>query len=167
MRQLTGNQQNYVWALVENGGDPTKAAAVSGFGGTDLSRRQAVHRLTHDPKVQSAIREVAEARIRAGVLLGASVLVEIASDPLHKQRLKAAEALLDRGGMMLVRETKMTVEHKDPSVEATIARIRALAEGMGMDARPLLLNAGVPQNVVDAEFEVVQVGSTAGLEDLL
>jgi len=161
MRALTENQRAFVMTYLETGGtNATRAAIAAGYGGSDGSAAVAAHRLVHNPKVQAAIKEIAEGRIRAGVLLGASVLLEIAGDPGHKDRLRAAEALMDRGGMLLVRETKVTVEHKDPSVEATIARIRMMAEAMNMDPRPLLTHAGVPQDIIDAEFSVVQTTPT-------
>jgi phage terminase small subunit len=174
MAQLTENQQNFVWALVQTGGDNSKAAALAGIGGTPDARSVAVYRLTHSPKVQAAIKEVAEGQIRGSAFLGAAALMEIAADPLHKDRAKAAIEIMNRSGMLVVQETKVTVEHKNPDINATVARIRALAEGMHMDAKPLLLQAGVPQDIIDAEFEVVseervQVSdmSAAGLEDLL
>jgi phage terminase small subunit len=169
MQALTENQRNFVFAYVELGGqEAERAAAAAGYGGTPGSLAVASHRLMHNPKVLAAIKEVADERLRTGALLGASVLIEIAQNSLHKDRFKAAVELLNRAGLMVVTEHKVTVEHKDPTTLATIARIRALAAGMGMDAKPLLLSAGVPQHIIDAEFEVIAPAqSAAGLEDLL
>jgi phage terminase small subunit len=162
MSQLTENQRAFVWALVETGGDETKAAILAGYGGTPGSRDVAVHRLMHNTKVLLAIKEVAEATIKGGALLGAAALVEIVRDPSHKDRLRAADMLLNRSGLIVIQEHKMVVEHRDQSVESIVARIRAMAEGMNVDPRPLLISAGVPQDIIDAEFEVV---STTGYEE--
>lgn len=167
MSELTENQQNFVWALVQAGGDATRGALLAGFGGNDNSRSVAVHRLMHNPKVLAAIKEVAEQEIKGIAFVAAAALREIVSDPGHKDRLRAIDMTLNRAGLIVVQEHKVTHETKDPSIEAVVARIRALATDMQIDPRPLLLGAGVPQDVIDAEFEEVPSMSAKGLEDLL
>lgn len=156
MSQLTDNQQNYVWALVETGGDEPRAADLAGYGGTTGSRDVALHRLRHNPKVLAAIKEVAEAEIKSLAFLGAKALREIVNDPGHKDRLKAADMVLNRSGLLVIQETKVMVEHKNPDIASTVARVRALALGMGMDPKLLLLQAGVPMDIIDAEFEEIK-----------
>lgn len=145
MLLLNPMQRAFVIAMVETGGDSARAAAT--MAGYANSNGQSSMRLSHNPKVQAAIKEEAEARVRGGLLLGASVLQEIARDPMHKDRLKAALALMDRGGMAIVTEHRMTIDDRRNDKEV-VARILQLAAQAGMDGPKLLKEYGV----VDAEF---------------
>lgn len=163
MRNILPQQRAFVLAYVLIGGaSGSQAARMAGYGITPASTRVAAYRLTHDEKILAAIREETDKKMKGAVLLGGSVLEEIARDPLHKDRFKAALALMDRGGMALVNETKLTVEVVGR--EAKIEKVKELAREFGMDPRKLLGQAGVDYE--DAEFEVVADGSE-GLEDLL
>lgn len=153
MRAILPKQRAFVLALLDIGGqDNSKAAGLAGYGGTPGSTRVQAHRLAHDPAILEAIKEEANKRLHSGAILGASVLLEIAKDPLHKDRLKAANALLDRGGLMVATQHKVTVEHtaKDADV---IQQIKAFAVELGIDPIKLLGSAGV---VIDAEFTPVE-----------
>ncbi len=117
--------------------------------------------------------ECAGFRRRSGALLGASVLVEIAKDQLHKDRFKAAKELLGHNGFNIISEHKVTVEHV-PDDKERIAGIIDMAKRLGVDPREFLGAYGV---TVDAEFKVVTpalaaptenepLPSQEGLEDL-
>lgn len=165
MSACTAQERQFVIALLETGArDATKAAVIAGYGANrhDSAKQQA-WRLAHRPRVQAAIREEADKRIRTGTILGASVLMEIAANPTHKDQYKAAVELLNRGGLLV--ETKHTVEVVDNRTTQTLlARVHELANRLGLDPKRLLGQAANVE-IVDAEFE--DVGSTDGLEDLL
>lgn len=154
MSAITPQQRAFVRALIDSGGaDNTKAARLAGYSPDNpVATRTTAYRLAHDPKVTAAIREEAERTISASVALGARVLVEIAKDPMHKDRFKAANALLDRGGMLLVQKSEVSHIHTQDD-KSVIDRIRVLADVLGIDAE-VLLGQGSPGRA--HEVEVVQ-----------
>lgn len=168
MKALPAARRRFVVALLDTGGtNNTRAAGLAGYGGTEAARKVAGHRLAHHPKVQAAIREEANKRLHSGSILGASVLMEIAANPQHKDRYKAAVELLNRGGLIVETQHRVTVtdERSDDEIKA---RVVLLAEKFGMDPAKLLgasaSSVKTEPDVVDAEFE--EVGTDAGLEDL-
>lgn len=172
MAAIEPKQRAFVQALIDSGGNNRRrAATLAGYGNTPESSNTAAHRLAHDPKIVAAIKEEAEKVLHSAVALGAKVLVEIASDPMHKDRLKAAQSLLDRGGLLLVQRSEVVHTHRDDN--AMIERITILAQALNLDPAQLLGNIGVGTArkalsgpVVDAEFTEI-VGTADGLEDLL
>lgn len=177
MKKCTPLQRNYVSALLELGSaNHKRAALMAGFSGNDNSLRVTAHRVHHDSNVQAAIREEAERRMTGATIMAASVLVETIGDKTQqtKDRLKAAEMLFNRTGLHAKSEHKMTVEHTHDDA-AMVARIKLLADSLGLDARKMLGTAGV---VVDAEFKVIEPAQLeapeeppaedfSGLEDIL
>jgi hypothetical protein len=163
MAKLTENQQNFVWAMVETGGkDPGRAAAMAGFGGTDGARRVALHRLMHDEDVIDAVNKIAASRMKFSGLLAAEALIDVVLDAGHKDRVKAIGMLLDQSGHAPVKLQRIEVIKPEPSIEATVARIRNLASMMNIDPRPLLLQAGVDPTIIDAEFQEVHDEGSSG-----
>src|ERR1700744_1660602 len=111
MKACTEPQRRFIIALLETGGQNYgKAAAIAGHGGTELASRVAGHRLAHNPKIIAAAREEADRRLRGGAILGASVMIEIASDPMHKDRFKAADRLLGSAGLNLETVSRHIIE---------------------------------------------------------
>jgi len=165
MLAITEMQQRFVYALVEHGGDATKAAAFAGYSkGNGNHQSVAAHRNMHDPKVLLAIREEADKRIRGGALLGASVLIELAkSADSDSVRLKAANELLNRTGLSFVQ--KHEVVHKDERTDHELeAYISMIARKHGL--KPVeLLGYDPDKEAIDADFE--EVDGSEGLEDLL
>lgn len=174
MAALSPLQRAWVYALVEQMGNGVRAAEIAGYGANSATREQrevawrvASHSNSRNPKVQEAIREEAGHRLSTGALIGADVLVSIATDPMHKDRLKAAKLLLEHNGYQIIAQQEIKVEHKTPDHKEVVQRITDLATKLGLDPK-MLLGRAAP---VDAEFVVVQdmrvPASTAGLEDLL
>lgn len=169
MRALTGLQRRFVIAMCETGGG-NATLAYQMAGGQSQSRNSmavAASRLLHNELILAALREEADRRIRAGALLGASALTEMALDVTHKDRFKAASALLAHAGLGIVAKSEITHVHK--SDDEIILRIRELAKTLNLDAQKLLGNHSAPRKPVlidDAEYS--EVASTEeGLEDLL
>ena len=175
MRKISPQQRAFVVALLETGGqDHTKAARLAGYGGANPgSARVQAHRLMTADHILAAIREEAEKRISSHALLGAEVLVEIAKDVTHKDRMKAAVELMNRSGMLVAQKVEHEHVHRVEDDADKVRRVAALATKLGLDPKELLGQAGV---TVDANFEIVHTqalpapvenGSADGLEDLL
>jgi phage terminase small subunit len=151
MRALNERQRRFVEALFGGGhANHTQAALIAGYTGDNETVRVTAHRLAHDDKIRAAILEEAQRRMDSSGALVASVLIEIASDPTHKDRLKAALALADRIGLHARTEHKITVEHQDD--KGKIELIKHLADKLGIDPGKLLGRAAEP---VDVEFSEV------------
>lgn len=166
MTICTEQERTFVVAFLETGGrNHTTAAQIAGFGaGNDKSARQQAWRLMHRPRVLAALKEEADKRLKTGAILGASVLIEIAETPGHKDQYKAAVELLNRAGLIVA--TKHEVEVTDNRTTTTLlARVHELAGRLQIDPRKLLGQAAGTPPVLDAEYE--EVGSADGLEDLL
>lgn len=157
MRDLTDKQRRFVIAMCETGGaNYAKSARMAGYQGNDNVMRVQGHRLAHDEKILRALREEADRRVRSGALLGASVLIEIANDPLHKDRFKAADRLLERAGLLVVQTNKTIHEHTVNDEDVKL-KIMAACKELGLDPRKFLGDAvpGALPAPIDAEFTVV------------
>lgn len=155
MKRLRPMQQAFVEAMLLTGGaSNTKAARMAGYAGNSDTLRATAYRLAHDPDIKEAIREEAGNRVHSGAILGASVLLEIANDPTHKDRFKAASALLDRSGLVVEHKQTVVVQHTMEDNEK-IKRIVEMSKRLGLDARQLLGEAGVGSDIIDAEFAPV------------
>lgn len=173
MEKLNPRQRAFVLAMLDMGGamNHTAAARAAGYsdtGGADSGIRVAGHRLAHDIKIQAAIREEAGRRMNSGAIMAASVLIDIAANPVHKDQLKAATQLLDRAGLNAVTEHKITVDHLGGDDRELLQRVKTMAKELGIDPEKLLGTAGL----TDVDFEVVGGAApitepTDDLEDLL
>lgn len=176
MSALAPKQRAFVRALVVAGArSPSKAAQIAGYGGGDHAAAQRAYENMRNPKVLAAIREEADKRLRGGALLGAAVIEEIASDPMHKDRFRAAIELLNRSDLIVQTQHKVVVED-NRSNEEIAARAVALAQRLGLDPKALLENYGL---TIEGEFTEVKTQDTdddvlytdetgrGGLEDLL
>ena len=84
-----------------------------------------------------------------------SVLVEIMEDKFHKDRLKAATAVLNRTGMPEVLERNIKVDTGDSgSGAAVLDRLNSLAKELGVDPQKLLAGEMV---TIDANTSDVSV----------
>ena len=160
MRVLTEGQRAFVIAhLLDGGRNNTQAAIMAGYGGTPESARTRAFELMRTPKILAAIREEADRRLRSGAALAASALLEMAADPMHKDRYKASVELLNRAGMVV--EDVKRVIHEDYRSNAEIkTAILALAKANNLDIKAL----GIAEEPLEAEFEEL---SSDGIEDLL
>lgn len=152
------DERRFVVALVETGGNWTNAAALAGYG----AARHAATRLKSRPRVLEAIREHAESELRAGVIIATSALLEIASDPMSKQRFAASKEILDRAQVLLVETQHRVVVENRQTTKELIDFITKTALANGLDPKTLL-----GQNaVIDAEYvEVIRNPQDAYNED--
>lgn len=154
MSALTELQQKFVLALCANPfGRQIQWAVSAGY--AESSAGIVASKLVRDPKIQLAVREVtlASANIM-GPPIGFKTLMDVATNEEHKDRVKAAQILLDRVGMGAVQ--KIDVTHHDLTGDALVARIRELGQRLGLDEQKLL-----GSNAIDGEYEVVQSGAVS------
>lgn len=153
MLRCTAMQRMFVVALclIPDTTNETAAARIAGYS----QPKSDSSALMRNPKVLAAIREEADKRVRGGALIGAKALIEIASDPMNKNRFQAAQALLDRAGLQVVAKQEILVEHTDNrSNEELISFIKTMAVKHGLDPKVLL-----GENAIEGDF--VEVSATA------
>ncbi len=164
--------------------DASAAAREAGYanpGGDSSYLRVKGHLLSHDPRVQEAIREEGYKRMGAHAILASTVLVEIAQGnhgAEAKDRLKAAGMILNRVGLNEKTEHKVTVTQNKSETEK-VDEIVNIALKLGLDPKALLGQAGYTMPAVSASAEIPQKGeivqaeytdvtpSEEGLEDVL
>lgn len=147
MRRLTEKQRAFVRAVVER---PTAKgetlSRVAGFENTPGGHRVHAHRLLHSQKILDAIDEETDKRVRLGGVIGIAALVKIASNPKHKQHVRAAESLADRAGRGAVSRQEISVNHSDQTGATMVERIKQLAAVLGVNPAQLLgVNAPAPK----------------------
>ena len=149
MAALTPKQRAFVRIYVET---PTissaQAARLAGYSDTGDGAKVIAFRLLHSERVLKAVNEELDKRFRAGAVIGMQTLLEVAQDRTHPHRVRAAEALLNRGGFHALSEQRIKVEHTDMSPEVMVERIRHLAHQLGMDPAQLL-GANGPLLLID------------------
>lgn len=155
MTDLTEPQRSFVRHYVDLGGEnATEAARRAGYGTNSDTQAVIASNMLTQPRILAALRELADQRLRSGVVIAASVLVEIAKDRFHKERYKAAVELLNRAGLVVEGVSRIIVEdHRTP--EEIERRIKSLAEKVGVDWRRLL--GTVAPEAIDAEFTEVDL----------
>lgn len=160
MLGLTEMQQRFVVALVEVGGNQTRAALLAGYkNGSGLTGTASV--LASDPRVQAALHEVSLGRLHGGKVLAVSKLVELCDSNDEKVAMKAALAIMDRTGLHATSEHHVKTEDKSKTDEAMIERILQLSRKLKLDPQLLLGQAGIHGEIVDGEFVVVQEAPAA------
>lgn len=161
MRALDARRRKFVIAYCNGDGRTASAAArAAGYAerGNGAALKVTAHRIIHSPDVLRALREEADRRLSGGAYAAASALVEIATDPLHRDRYKAAADILDRRGFLRVMGHEMQVEHRVDrrGYEQLMELVRDKLVAHGVAALPA---PGVEQKVVDAEFSEVDKAS--------
>lgn len=172
MRSLQPKQRAFVVALAMTGGkgNGAEAAVLCGCNPGNTAKVYA-YRMTHHPKFGAAAREWSEHLIHGGVFTAISTILTIAADPMHKDAFKAADRVLERAGMHVAQVLEVKHEHEVKGLTDLVQNIKRLAAS-AEQAKLLLASAGVPQQIIDAEFSEVRPAlpapsSSAGLEDLL
>lgn len=159
MAGLTERQKNFIRHLLETGSNNmTRAAAAAGYTGDRLTLQVTGHRLAHDPKVQAAMQEEAKRRMNANVIMATSKVAELIESTDPRVALKAAEMVMNRGGVHATTEVKHTHELTYNSDEM-VQRLQLLAKQLGMNAENLLGSIKqVPMLAppIEGEFEEVQ-----------
>ena len=170
---LTPMMREFVHIYVETGGrDASLAARLAGYSTKSDGHRVIAHRLLRDPRILAAIRHEVETKVKAGAALAMGTLLELAEKAsTDGVRFQAAQAVLDRAGLLVAKVSEHTVIVEDRRTTAElVAAIRshaAVAEKHGIDLSFIEGLALSADPVVDAEYEEVPADGREGLEDLL
>jgi len=156
MRGLVPGQQAFVAAMILTGGNRTKSAALAGYSASSEEMLRAMgSKLARNPAVVEALKEEGFRQLHGAQFTAVSVLVEIMEDKFHKDRLKAATAVLNRTGMPEVLERNIKVDTGDSgSGAAVLDRLNSLAKELGVDPQKLLAGEMV---TIDANTSDVSV----------
>jgi hypothetical protein len=129
------------------------AARTAGIG-KDTSSNKCVGviaaRMLHDDRVQAAIAEESQRRLRAMPPEAIVALEKILRDPAHKDHARGIAMVLDRTDPLQTTHTVKIEDTRPPSPEITervLARIEALMERFGMVAKPAA--------TIEGEYKVV------------
>lgn len=116
---LTKRQGDFAREFVSNGGRRSDAAVAAGY--AVATARIEAYRLLQKPAVVDAIRKESERALQGNVALGQHVLANLAEHAVSETvRLAAAQALLDRGGLQLVRRSEQTINVVDQRTDAEL-----------------------------------------------
>ena len=131
---LTRRQADFAREFVLNGGKRAAAARAAGY--SEVGVRVEANRLLRLPAVLDAVRKESEGALHASVALGQAVLAELAEHAESETvRLAAAQALLDRGGLQLVKRSEQVITVTDNRTDAELlAHARRLASSLGMSS---------------------------------
>jgi phage terminase small subunit len=146
--RLTPKQKKFVLAYLETNASVADCARAAGY----LDPYHAGYQTMRLAHVREALHEEATKRLQGSAALGTKVLVEIAEDAHHKDRLKAARELIAHAGLAPVTRQEIDVRHTSMTREEVRAKIKVIMAQIGhRDAARLLEEAGI----VDAEFTEV------------
>jgi len=141
MQELNPRQCDFVLAVVTIPGCTFKRAAVeAGYSDVADGAKVRGHALAHNPKVQVAIREKAGRRLNSLSLLTANTMMAVMQHPEapHRDKMKAATAVLDRTGFAMQHNINIHKTVTDLSTEGLTKKIRELSEKLGIDPDVLL-----------------------------
>jgi phage terminase small subunit len=155
MSKLTEQQRRFVLALLMQAiPNFAQAARDAGYSDAFDGAKVRAFELMHNPRILAALKEEMSKRIALGAIVGIYGLQAIASDPDHKDHLKACVALADRGGYSPIVQQEIRVEH---TIKSPMERIKELAPKFGEEGRVLLEKAGlrdVPRETTQIELKV-------------
>ena len=149
--RLTPGEAKFVTYILQGMGKRDSALAA-GFAKT--SAHSSATRMLGLERVLDAIRRGAEKQIVAGVAIGAATLTKLAvSAKSEDVRYKAACALLDRGGLPLIRQTETRHLLTDKRTDAELLEhVRRLAGELKVQ-----LPAGLIEGQVAVEVEADEI----------
>jgi phage terminase small subunit len=163
MQELNERQRLFVWACL-TGMDNTQAAAAAGYapGNRDAQKVEG-YRQSHNAAVQAALVEEGRKYLRKEAVRSFHTLVFIRDNPgsEDKDRLKAALAIMDRGGFNAITEHKVEVTRKMNDAESMAEMLRVCRElGYTREQAALLLPRDLLEKyegpVIDVKSEPVE-----------
>lgn len=138
MKALRGRQRAFVISMLETGkNDNSFHARNAGYEGNDQTIWATAYRLAHDPKIQAAIHEEAERRLKGSAIIATSTVVGLLNSADEKIQLRAAEMIFNRVGLHATTEHKVTVEHIEDD-KTLLDKARRLAGELGVDISKMI-----------------------------
>lgn len=143
--KLTPRERKFVTNLLA-GMKKRDSAKAAGY--APNSAHVAATTLLKRDRVLRAIREGAERQLQAGLAIGAATLAELAENANSEDvRLRAAQALLDRGGLPLVRQSEHRHVIEDQRSDSELLEhVRRLSAE---------LRVPLPAEIIDVQAEPV------------
>lgn len=174
MAKLTPLMRGFVLAIMAQGDrNATQAAATAGYATKSHgSLKVQAHALWHDERIQEAIHEEAQKRLKGLLPLAVDVVAQVLENPQETgaTRLKAATIAMDRAGLHAVTE-KINTDGGVADDPDRLARIMQLARGLGTPLADFLgqrlaqRELAKPQAVItDADYVET---SNEGIEGLI
>jgi phage terminase small subunit len=128
MKRCTQLQRRFVLAcLLIGGGQHKRAAAMAGYSGDANQLAVTGYRVAHTPYVQQAILEEAAKRLGGSAIEAVNTVLETMSDAKssRKERLSAAQMILNRIGLHSKTEHSVTVTQEAGKSSLLLEMIRA------------------------------------------
>jgi phage terminase small subunit len=150
MQALSEMQRKFVVAFVRTGGrNAALAARAAGYSDRGQAAKVSGHKLAHNPKVIAALREYGERQLDGSVYVAITGLVDVASDPKHRDRFKACADILDRTGFARMTRHEVVSVNDERSTAELMAIVAQYASQTGRDPKALL----GPPDMIEGEFE--------------
>lgn len=144
--------------------DHTLAAKEAGFTGNAGTLRVQAHRLAHDPRVQAALLEESRKKLQTYTGPAVALLGKMIGDETiePKDRIKAATAILDRGGLGIVQTINV---NRSLSREEKLLKVVELARMLGKNPRDLIgsLADSLPGDFSVLEEKGIENGNAPGI----
>lgn len=153
MSALNPFQQRFVEIYVDDPIGGKKACIyAAGYKGTEMGAYAMGHRLMRNKLILDALIEASKAKMKSLVPNAMKAIEKVIDDPKHRDHTKASLAVLDRTGLHVVQEHKSVVEHTI-SEPVLLARVKAMAESLGIDASKLLPSIAATNQQVTAKSD--------------
>jgi len=172
LEDLTEKQANFVRLFVETGGAKgmlTQIVYQAGYEcSSDVSARNIASKNLRDPRVLEVIRGLTDAKFRAGAVVAADFLMDVINGnvdgqvPKVSERIKAAQDLLDRAGLMVINRSEVDVNVTDGrSIAELEASVNARLANLGLPALQVT-DQRPEKETIDAEFTEVDPAAPYG-----
>lgn len=164
MKRCTERQRRFVAAiLITGGGNNKRAAAMAGYSGDDNTLAVTGYRLAHTEYVQAAILEEAAKHLGSAAIQATATVIETMGDvkASRKERLQAAQMVMDRVGLHSKTEHAVNVTHDMGANATMLAKLRLQLQKnpdfINFVPAPIraLLDAPTKDKPIDAEFTEV------------
>lgn len=141
MKKLTEREQVFVMAVMNQGlkKNYTKAARLAGYEGTENYLKFLAFKLAHSTSISAAIVEQTRSQARVATSAAMAYLEGTLKNPRIKaaDKIKAATAILDRGGLHALSEVKRDEAEVAKDKADTLTKIVRLAKLLGIDPKAL------------------------------
>ncbi len=155
-------ERNFVAAYVENGGCASQAAADAGYLGTNPRSLASIgYRLLQRERVHEAVIAYSKKVLRSLTPKAINVVKSLLDDVTHKDRLKAAQQILDRSDTKVTQIDQTVTVKFDPQRDSIeylkhLKSLNAPHEMLLAEFGPLGLehyeNLLAKEDAIDAEF---------------
>jgi hypothetical protein len=129
MLALELKQRKFVLAYLRDARDASRCARAAGYSSSSGADRVTAHRLLRNPRVVEAIKEEADRTLNSNAYIAVAALADIAADPEHKDRFKAADSILDRTGFPKTTVHAVTTDEENSKYDnvSTAELIRSIS----------------------------------------